>query len=238
MITAETFATTNGSYWAEVLPRLEHFVRVSNAGLRVFAEPLDLQSIPARHAFVSETAFALWRTRMVHHRYLHIREAQRIARERLESVRRQVSFDEDLGSDEAIEARAIASRLFNYFTRVRRVANPEIDSWLPGCGPVLGGSPDLLGTDSSYGEDAKIIAEVKSVQRKFRSTDLRQLVVYIVLYFSVNNVIPDVLIVVNPVRGRSLEIDVDSFFAHAAGRAAQEIVPELQFEWSTAGISL
>ena len=204
----------------------------------MFANQLELRSVPVRHAFVSETAFALWQTRMVHRRYLNIREAQRVARERLANVRRQVSFEEDLSPDEAIEARAIASRLFDYFTKVRRVSNPEIDSWLPGCGPILGGSPDLIGTDSSYGEDAKIIAEIKSVQRKFRSSDIRQLVIYIVLYFSINNIIPDVLIVVNPVRGRSLEIDVDSFFAHAAGRAAQDIVPELQFEWSTAGISL
>src|SRR4051812_13465705 len=60
MVTAERLAAYQGSYWHAFLPRLEHFVRVSNMGPRRLFPPMSVQ-FPAEHqALVSETAFMLW----------------------------------------------------------------------------------------------------------------------------------------------------------------------------------
>jgi hypothetical protein len=238
MITAERFATTSGSYWAEIFPRLEHYLRISNLGPRVFDYPLELSSSPNRHAFVTECAFVIWKAKLLRVGDIELEEAQESARSRLRAVRRQVLLDGDLNSVERSEALALAGRLYEYSTRVKRFSDVQIDARLAGCGPIMYGTPDIIATDSSYGTPVSVIGEIKSVNRKFRSTDIRQVVTYLVLYFSMNQSILDVLLVINPLLGRSLEVEVDAFFQFASGRPSQEVIPELMHDWSVSGISL
>jgi len=238
MITAERFATTSGSYWAEVFPRLEHYLRISNLGPRVFDFPLELSSSPNRHAFVAECAFAIWKGKLLRVDDIGLEEAQESARSRLRAVRRQVPLDGNLSSEEESEALALARRLYDYSTGVKRFSNVQIDAHLAGCGPIMYGTPDIIAMDSSYGTPVSVIGEVKSVNRKFRSTDIRQVITYLVLYFAMHQSILEVLLIINPLLGRSLEVEVDTFFQFAAGRPSQVVIPELVHDWSVSGISL
>jgi len=180
----------------------------------------------------------MWKSIMTAATNVDARIAQYDARARLQAVRRQVPLGADISEEEQADADILANRLHTYFTEVRVLSDVSIDARLAGCGPILGGSADLIGVDLSYGVHAHIIAEIKSVNRKFRSTDVRQLVTYLVLYFAMYGEISDIMIVMNPLLGRSLEVEVDKFFEFATGRPSQEVIPELLFDWSTAGTSL
>jgi hypothetical protein len=238
MMSAERFAVISGSYWSSIFPRLEHFVRVSNSGSRVFDSPIELDSAAKRHPFVTETAFLMWKSVMIDGVELDTRAAQSTARVRLAAVSRQVSLGPDLTSVENSEAEMIAGRLLRYFRVLKNLSQVEIDPKLPGCGPISGGTPDLLAVDSSYGVGVQIMAEIKTVNRKFRSTDIRQLIIYLVLYFAQYEYLPSVVMVVNPLLGRSIEIGVDDLFEFTSGRSGQDVMSELLFEWSTSGTSV
>jgi hypothetical protein len=237
-MSAERFAVTSGSYWSGIFPRLEHFVRISNTGPRIFDFPIDLISPGQRHSFISETAFLMWKSMMIDGVDLDTHTAQASARDRLSAVSRQVSLGPDLTNDERGEADVLAGRLLHYFKAIKNLSNVEIDLRLPGCGPISGGSPDLLAVDNSYGVGVQVMAEVKTVNRKFRSADLRQLIIYLVLHFAKYGYAPSVVMVVNPLLGRSLEIGVDDLFEFTSGRPSREVISELLFEWSTSGISI
>jgi hypothetical protein len=207
-------------------------------GPRVFGSPIQLSSAGSRHAFISETAFLIWKSSLADGESVDAMRAQVGARQRLSAVRRQVDLGPDLSYQERGDAEAIAAQLLHYFTEIKDLSDISIDAKLPGCGPILGGSPDIMAVDSSYGVDVQIIGEIKSVNRKFRSTDLRQLIAYVVLYFAFYGDNPDVMMVVNPLLGHSLETGVDNFFEVTTGRPSREVIAELLFDWSTAGVSL
>lgn len=238
MMSAERFAVTSGSYWSGIFPRLEHFVRISNTGPRVFDSPINLSSAGKRHPFITETAFLRWKSVMIDGVELDSHTAQTTARHRLSAVSRQVSLGPDLTSAERGETEILAGRLLRYFKTIKNLSHVEIDPKLPGCGPISGGSPDLLAVDNSYGVSVQIMAEIKTVNRKFRSTDIRQLIIYLVLYFAEHGYTPSVVMVVNPLLGRSLEIGVEDLFEFTSGRSSREVISELLFEWSTSGISV
>ncbi|MET7969015.1 hypothetical protein [Micromonospora sp. NPDC005305] len=236
MPTAERFATTSSSYWNAILPRLEHFVRISNAGPRRFAPPIEWAHRPRRHALVSETAFYLWAD---HQRgdKPNLRRAIERATSRLTQVANQVDLGDQLDQDEIEVALMLAQRLNSYCTLTHTFTSIEVEPSLPGCGWISGGLPDLIANDYSSGISIKTLVEVKAVNRPFRSVDLRQMVAYVVLYFAAHQRIPDALAVVNPVKGVALEVGVSEFFADVVGVPSSEVINNLLVDWSTAGVS-
>src|SRR4029450_1750169 len=106
MTGADRFASTAGSYWSEVLPRLEHFVRVSNMGPRHFYPPLRFHHAAERQALVSETGFRLW---ALSHEAgeTDIDAAQSVAMQRVSGISPSDSPLAPLDQDEARTAHAI-----------------------------------------------------------------------------------------------------------------------------------
>lgn len=237
LMTAERFAAANGTYWASVLPRLDHFVRISNAGPLEFAPAVDKSLFSKRQAFVSETAFYLWSKFEQASATPNLMRAQAQARRRLRQVAPHLALHDDLSTKETSLALSLAQRLNTYCVHARSLTHVQIERRLLGCGWISGGLPDLLAVDDSHGHDLIYLAEVKSVDRAFRSVDLRQLVCYIVLYYSEFRRIPDLIAVVNPLRGTALEVGVDEFFEAVVGSDASDVVNELLVEWSSPGVS-
>ena len=239
-MTAEGFAGSCGSYWSSILPRLDHFVRITNAGPKSFDDPIRITPISNRQSFVSETGFYLWAMHesgmIASPRFL---EAQDQARRRLRTLAPHLSLLDDLDEQERFVAMTIAQRIDSYCSDIRNLDQIEVEPRLPGCGWISGGLPDIVARDISRGttRPLRLIAEVKCVDRNYRSVDLRQIVCYLVLHFAHTRSIPDLLAVINPLRGTSLEIGVDEFFEDVVGSPAADVINELLVEWSSAGVS-
>src|SRR5690242_12487624 len=62
LISAERFAHERASYWSQLLPRLEPFIRLLNLSAGRFSPPLSSDVAPNRRAFVAELGFELFRT--------------------------------------------------------------------------------------------------------------------------------------------------------------------------------
>ena len=236
LLTAESFAAGNGSYWSAVLPRLDHFVRISNAGPREFAAPIAMPDT-RRQSFVSETAFYLCAQYASSAVKPDFQQAQARARSRLRQLAPHLRLEEPLTTDERLFALVLAQRLNAFCSESRSLRSVQIERRLPGCGWISGGLPDLIAIDESHGHSLTYLAEVKCVDRTFRSADMRQLVSYIVLYYSEFRRLPDLIGVINPLRGTALEIGVDEFFEDVVGSASSDVVNELLVEWSSAGVS-
>jgi hypothetical protein len=240
VITAERFATSSGTYWSSVLPRLDHFVRLTNLGPRRAFPPIRVDFPSARQALVSETGFMLWALRRRGDRGTpEFEGALSAARARLSELQVQDGLTGQLMPEEIQAVEELARRLTIYVSSPpTRLEAIEIEPRLAGCGVVTGGVPDLLGTLADRPGGPLAIVEFKAVDRTFRSTDFRQLVAYTALYFAEHRRIPEVLALANILRGTTLEVGTEEFFDDVAGASADEVVQRLVADWSGAGVSL
>jgi hypothetical protein len=227
----ERFSGRFASYWNAVLPRLDHFVRLSNLGPDRLAPQLIVHFAAERQALVSETGFMLWASFLRGQR-TNVDAASELARQRLESLVFEGYLLPPLSRDERAMATEIGRRLRSYGREHADLRDCEVEPHLPGCGVIGGGVPDLVANDHARPGAPTVLVEVKSVDRSFRSTDFRQLVCYTVLYFAARHALPDALYIVNPLRGTATEVGVSTFFEDVAGASADDVVHRLATEWS------
>jgi hypothetical protein len=166
-----------------------------------------------------------------------IEESLVSARRRLQSLD-VPGLEENLTRSERDGVRLIANRLRVYFTGGHHaLSDIEIEPRIPGCGIISEGTPDLVAWRESNSSRDLVLAEVKSVDRTFRSIDLRQMTAYVALLFSHRHIIPRLLLLVNPLRGTAVELAVEEFFEGAAGSPADTVVQRLLADWSEVGVS-
>ncbi|MCG7632625.1 hypothetical protein MHN80_09910 [Gordonia McavH-238-E] len=229
MVTSERFSQIAGSYWTSLLPRLSHFVSLSNAAAEQYAEPLLLISSPARRPLITETAFVAWKTKAMN-------GAEEIARSRLAVLWNQIPMADAISESEHADVDLIRTRL-EAIEQIVGVNDLVVEPSLPGCGFLEGGAPDFLARVAVEPRPGLVLGEIKMVERQFRSSDYRQMICYLVLYYAQNSKILEFLWLVNPVRGVVVRIDVDSLFMLVRGQPSSEAVPEIAYEWSSPGVS-
>lgn len=226
MPTAERFANRYPSYWGAVFPQLEHFVRVTNLGPKRLEPALGVKFPAHRQALVSETAFMLWAQQGQDH------EAEAAARARLAELLDAKQLAPPLVDVEWAVARELARRIGDYARDELHLRDAVVEPRLPGCGAVSGGTPDLLGTARIGGRWLSAIVEIKAVDRTFRSSDFRQVAAYAALLFAARDAIPELFVVMNPLRGTAVEVGVTEFFYDAAHARPDEVLQHLVSEWS------
>jgi hypothetical protein len=231
VISAERFAQVAGSYWSALLPGLTQFVRASNQNALQYADRLFLNSVPSRHAVVSEMAFLLWGQHHVGVRDLDLEKTFSLASTRLGLKWDGDPYPTELQDTEAHEALLLLGNL-KQFDATFDFTSMVVEPRLSGCGVVAGGTPDFVAERDGPAGTVDIIGEIKTVQRTFRSTDYRQMIAYLVLNFAANHRIADILLLVNPLNGTLVSIDVGSFFWFTRSQPADEAVAEIAYEWS------
>lgn len=215
-------------------------MRLSNLGPRRVFAPLQVEFPADRQALVSETAFMLWALERPLGRIesAQVERAVVAARSRLSGVDSAANIGGLLSPSEMDVVKELAARLSGYtLAEDYRLVDVQVEQGLPGCGVVTSGVPDILGRYADRPGRPRVIVEVKAVDRTFRSIDFRQLTAYVVLYFAAHRVLAEVLALVNPLRGTSLEVGTEEFFDDVAGAPADEVVQRLMNDWSSAGIS-
>jgi hypothetical protein len=236
MISERVFASNFTSVWQGLTPTSEIFVRRINAGLyeRVFPH-LDSAAPPERRALINEAAFTLfvrYGGKLVSRSplsSLEVVECVTAARRTIAHLDRlRSSYVAALDDIEGTEAIAQATRLADFFSVQRReqiTFNPDF----PGCGMIDACHGDVLVGGALY--------EVKAGDRRFRSVDIRQLLVYMALNYQARRHDIGRLGLFNPRTGVSFEASLVEFCFEVSGQAPPDLFADIVRAFSSGEMS-
>jgi hypothetical protein len=246
LISAERFARERASYWNQLLPRLEPFIRLLNLSVGRFSPPMAATVAPERRAFVAELGFELFRTPVEG----PIEPESELVDQAADGVRIRIATlagrpVEDIAPPtpaERSEAVALAGRL-RRFVRQRVASTYTVDPVIPGCGIVESATADLLIDRARFSLDVDaaetydhLLYEVKTVTRPFRAIDVRQLITYAALMAAADEA-PVTVGVVNPRLGTFVECPLDRLAEDIAGLPANRLLQQIIFDISASEIS-
>ena len=213
MISERKLATGFASLWHNLTPMADTYWRTQNLYVSRFARPVEDVVPPNLRAFASELAFETF-FQQASNPFVNGRSAYDIAR----------FSDGKIPSDPSIrdvltEALALCDRLTTYFRessgREPFVIRPDF----PGCGFIDKCQGDVIEADTLY--------EVKAVERSFRISDLRQLIIYASLARSSRAYHFERLGLINPRTGCHWVRTVDEISYSIAGCSGVELLDNL-----------
>jgi len=219
-VISETFFCSHySSIWRSLTPSLEDCVRRYNLTEydRIWP-PLPSISDPARRGLINEASFVFFCENYGKARADISRDLDNLL---AEAFSKSASFLQlELGKIEGLEKRevvAMAGRLETFFATSSwsGQGNLQISPDFRGCG--------ILGSCRGDVIKGKTLFEVKAGERKFRSIDFRQLLVYMALRYAENRSVFERMGIVNPRTGISIAVDTELFCRDAAGLDPYEL---------------
>ena len=234
MIDAKVFATRYGSFWRDAAPALNAFVRRLNLDLYQRVEPpVDLRVESARSALVAETAFQLFSLRALHAELdeefveAYVDEAAVKAGRKLVRLTAN-NVEESLGDMELYAVGELFRRLCGYFLGAEG-QQVTVQPKIPGCGIVRVAEADVIVDKALY--------EVKSVDRDFRSIDIRQLVIYAAMNRAAGIYDIEELGIYNPRKGTEVKLSVEDLCVGISGLSAVELLDSVIYAVAAGDIS-
>ncbi|MBN1089636.1 MULTISPECIES: hypothetical protein [Pantoea] len=185
MISELTFSRKFTSFWNQLLPNANNFIRIINGSLiEDIYSPMDESENRANNVFVNECAFNLYsaiqsnqisKTLLLRQDLFHSAEFQGVfdkTNDYLSKFSYGSNFELPLSMLEYNTIRQIAHCILNRYGLAQGV---EVSPHFDGCGVI----------NNSYGDiyHSNILIEIKSGDRKFSVYDLRQLLIYFTLNF-------------------------------------------------------
>ena len=235
MIDATTFAHTYNGFWHVNAPTCEHFVRRLNlTEVERFEAPMR-EVLTDNRAVISEFAFSLF-VELKRNHLANIRGTPNEelldrswgeAELRLKSYAHQGLRIERCIEEELQEVLETANRLNRFFTSggMGIVLRPKFK----GCGFIDVSEGDIV-------HDATIY-EVKNVNRRLRSDDIRQVVTYAALNSAAEQYDVTHVGVVNPRRGQYWRADLNYVSQEISGMSAQSFLDAITYAISSGEIS-
>ncbi|VUC88129.1 Uncharacterised protein [Raoultella terrigena] len=185
MISELTFSRKFTSFWNQLLPNANNFIRIINGSLiEDVYPPLDDSNNKSNNVFVNECAFNLYtaiqnksldRNILSTQDLFHNPEFQAIFEQTKDYLKRFAygsDFKLPLSMIEYNTIREIANNIFSRYGMKNQV---EVSPQFDGCGII----------NNSYGDIyyLNVLVEIKSGDRKFSVYDLRQVLIYFTLNF-------------------------------------------------------
>ena len=230
MTSEVAFATQHTSLWHILAPTSERFVRQLNLNLDRYAREISVSDDPSRRGFLNEVAFQFTKLKF-NDTDTTIQDASTAARRRLATLERELhgAIDDPSGV-EISTVGAIQESLLNFVRRrSSQAAKVTFEPNFAGCGflnPCVG---DLLIGHELY--------EVKAGDRRFRSTDLRQLITYCALNYAAGTCTITKAGCVNPRRGTYFVLELDAIAYAMAGKSSSELFSDIIYHVSSGGVS-
>lgn len=227
MITETAFASSHQGFWHDLLPMGETYIRFCNLELSHFVKPLATGASANERGLVNELAFRLFGRCWANECESEQFSADVIAAEAEEARRFIESFRQhgrgalcelsDAGRDEAL---ALCERMRTFFLQadVPNVAL-EVRPEFAGCGWLSSCAADVFGGGTLY--------EIKAGDRTFRSTDLRQALVYCALAFASKERDVTRVCLMNPRHGVFFSESLADMCEAMAGRTATEVLNDI-----------
>lgn len=222
MITEKYFALGHRTFWASLAPMGEEYVRIVNSSSTRYVRPLESANSPEDRGVVNELAFRL--AAEAHRLKVSPRAIDSDAAGRLHDEARALlsqlrHFGRqgpralcERGMEEATE---LAVRV-EQFLAASGGDNVEYCPCFPGCGWV----------DTCWGDVVvnSELVEVKAGERRFRSADLRQVLVYLALNFCAKTYDISSICLVNPRTGQFHRSSLEDLCTAIAGRPAADVL--------------
>jgi hypothetical protein len=226
MMTATQLSRNYPSTWKKTFPFLNRLVRKCNLQKETFDDGIQSKSDPKRRALINETGFYLYKE-MNEKRYSKLNkftedEIEVICNNALNYIR-NLDFNPEelfpLGEFELNEAKEIASNLYHYFFYYEKGKEVHLSPKFNGCGFVSDCYGDVLAGDTLY--------EIKSGERDFRISDLKQVLVYLTLNYSLHERSISYLGLINPRLGNYVVVSVHDAIELASGQSTADCFNEL-----------
>jgi hypothetical protein len=222
MISERKFSNSYSSFWNQLLPTADSFVRYLNLASERFTVPLD-SSLPVnrdKRAVINELAFRVFKEKVNSNTISSskIMSLEQDVRSYIERLVPNIKKITALSKDELIETDKIAKSLLVYFDNHDFTA---IIFWplLKGCGQLDACKADLIYKNK--------LIEVKAGDRHFRITDLRQIIIYLALnFYSKQYQLVDVALV-NPRTGKEFECSIDDLIESCSGKKSVDVFSDV-----------
>lgn len=229
MIDASSFANHHNAFWTEYTPTSEHFVRRLNLEWSErWCPPMPRPQEAIRSALVAEFAFSKLCQSLSGAMNVNDEKALGEAISRIKPLVDDPSaLTEPISMEENGEVVRIFDRLQEYFgvREERKILRPIFD----GCGYVDSSEGDIISGESLF--------EIKTVERSFRSIDVRQLITYAALNHLSQQFRIESLGIVNARRGLYFEMSVEVICYEISGRSSQELFSAVIHAVSSGDIS-
>ncbi|GJF07400.1 hypothetical protein PSD17_63470 [Pseudonocardia sp. D17] len=213
MITVSTFSR-QASIWRQVAPTLEQFVRWANTNLHPAGEAVNIFGPADRNPLIAEVGFRLaaagFQPTPVPPPQL---EAE--ARRMITGLPRGSAASESLQAFEWHQAAAL-SKAIRHFADAFSPA--QFSPSVPGCGVVGAAVADII--------SGSHLIEVKTVNRPFRGSDIRQVLTYSAMYYASGTTV-DKMTIYNPRLGCAFSMPLNSVAAGVSGHSQVELMQDI-----------
>lgn len=236
MITVSEFANGFSSIWRELTPSSQRVMRQLNLLVERYFDPLEGSSDPTRRGLINEIGFELsneiCNNAWPPSRFSPDGVSQTIfetIKDRLMTRKGSSGMDlSPLSDDENGEARDLCFRIVHYFANVLQ-SQPTFYPNFAGCGFLFPSQGDIKTATTLY--------EVKSGERKFRSPDLRQLLIYCASRFAFDGDVSEKIGLLNPRMGTYFIWDLRAVCFELGGLSPEELFEQLIYHISSGSIS-
>jgi len=240
VISASTFCKVHSSFWKNVAPTTDIFVRRLNLGHYDREFPvMQSSAAPIRRGFINEVAFAAFCQAVSDGSG---RPPSKLTPEELDRavsyvlslpIRREaqgeIASERVLAPEEVLDIDEQRRRLIWTFSFNKPAGSLLTEPIFPGCGMIDTCRGDLIASDALY--------EVKAGDRLFRSIDVRQLIVYGALNFIAKRFVIERLGLFNPRVGISATMSADDLCFEISGKQSSELFAEVAAAFSNGEIS-
>jgi hypothetical protein len=204
MISERKFSKSFSSFWNELLPTADSFVRRMNLSLYRYCLPTEskLETDRDRRSVINELSFRLF-MEVAKGKELSFNDKMELSvkvSNYIEKLAPNINIDLPISEEELKEAESLSSSLADYFLDSRI---SELNFWpsFRGCGRIHTCKGDIISNDK--------LIEVKAGDRHFRITDIRQIITYLSLNSISKQYVIEHIALVNPRKGLSFETTVE-----------------------------
>ena len=225
MISEREFSKSHSTFWQELIPFVERFVRLINYGLvERYHDEVKPESVPDRRALISLVAQYSF-DRLFDGKKEFFQDVSDSA---LKKIIRDASFlvrqygaagGRTLNADELHEIDELCKSIATYFLEIGLTTEIIRAPEFLGCGIL-----DTCIGDYIY--DSTLV-EMKSVERNFRGVDIRQVLIYLSLANLHKNYRIKDICLMNPRRGVYVHMSVKKFVEELSGQPPEQIFWEV-----------
>lgn len=221
MISEHKLSTAYASFWQTALPFAENFTRRLNMETEAYAPPFVLSVPSNRASLMSEMSFRFLKPALTGELMLLDRpKVLEVAQSAWEYVSRFADSGDlaEPSEREVDEALGLCANLHRFFSE-EGTRNTIHSPQFRGCGILDDCNGDVL--------SGSILYEIKNVDRAFRITDVRQLLVYCALNYASREHEIYTVGLVNGRSGRFYRIALDSLVLRLTGGTPPDLFDEI-----------